>query len=199
MIIALILVLVAGVFLGAQPFSMEFVDLIEVSGDYTLFLLLFLIGAELASSGNLRERFKSLDISMLFLPLFSILGSLFAGAMTGLLTQVGLWQGAAIGGGMGWYSLSGVIISQKLSAELGALAFLTNIFREIYTFIFIPLLYKFKLGPAALTIGGATTMDTTLPIINRYLGKDLSLIAIWHGIVCSLLVPVLVSLMLMPL
>ena len=199
MIIALILVLVAGVFLGAQPFSMEFVDLIEVSGDYTLFLLLFLIGAELASSGNLRERFKSLDISMLFLPLFSILGSLFAGAMTGLLTQVGLWQGAAIGGGMGWYSLSGVIIIHKLSADLGALAFLTNIFREIYTFIFIPLLYKFKLGPAALTIGGAITMYSSLPIINRYFGKDLFLFAIWHGIVCSLLVPDLVSLMLKPL
>lgn len=199
MVLGLILVLALGILLGAQNLMADFVNYLESFSSYTLFLLLFLIGAELGSSGGLKDKFKNLDPIILLLPVFSIFGSLAGGAFTGWLTKIGLWQGAAIGGGMGWYSLSGIIIGQKLNPQLGALAFLTNIFREVYTFLLIPLLFKLKLGPAALTVGGATTMDTTLPIISRYGGFEMSLIALWHGIFCSISVPFVVSLMITPL
>ncbi len=192
MILALIGTLLAGIFAGVFWLPQGSLDLVSQGVTWTLYLLLFLIGADMAGSGNLWKKFIQLDKRLFLLPVLSILGSVVAGGLTGALLQIGTWQGAAIGGGMGWYSISGVLLGQTLGAQFGALAFLTNIFRELYAFILMPLLFRWNFGPSAITIGGATTMDTTLPIINRYGGSDMTLLAILHGLVCSAAVPIIV-------
>jgi uncharacterized membrane protein YbjE (DUF340 family) len=71
---------------------------------------------------------------------------------------------------------------------------LANILREIITLLFAPVMVKYfgKLAPIAA--GGATTMDTTLPIIIRTSGKEFSVVSIYHGFVMDLSVPFLVTL-----
>ncbi len=192
LIFALIATLLAGIAVGVFWLPLGSLDTVSEGVMYTLYLLLFLIGADMASSGNLWKRFRQLDRRLYFLPILSILGSVIAGAFTGQLFHIGAWQGAAIGGGMGWYSISGVLLGQTLGAQFGALAFLTNIFRELYSFILMPFLFRRGFGPSAITVGGATTMDTTLPIINRYGGSEMTLVAILHGLVCSAAVPIIV-------
>ena len=79
---------------------------------------------------------------------------------------------------------------------LGVIALLSNIFREVLTILLVPLLARFfgKLAPIAS--GGATCMDTTLPVIHRHLGPRYAVLAAISGIVLTMLVPVLVPLLL---
>ena len=56
-----------------------------------------------------------------------------------------------------------------------------------------PVLVKYfgKLAPIAS--GGATTSDTTLPVIMKYSGKEYVLGAVIQGIILTLLVPIIIS------
>ena len=74
---------------------------------------------------------------------------------------------------------------------------LANITREIITLLFTPVIFKFFGSIAPISSGGATSMDTTLPIITKYVGKDYALISIFHGTILTILVPVIVSLFMM--
>jgi uncharacterized membrane protein YbjE (DUF340 family) len=125
------------------------------------------------------------------------------------MTIVGTWLGVvvisffsersvfdflAVGSGFGYYSLSSILITEYKGIELGTIALLANILREIITLLFAPVMVKYfgKLAPIAA--GGATTMDTTFPIIIRTSGKEFSVVSIYHGFVMDLSVPFLVTL-----
>ena len=130
------------------------------------------------------------------MPILIALGSILGAVIGGQMLNLPFNEASAVGAGFGWYSLSGVIISKIYSSDLGALAFLTNVFRELMAIILIPLLAK--LGNKILVIapGGATTMDTTLPLITRSVKqKEIAVIAFISGAVLSSLVPVLVPLL----
>ncbi|WP_290396855.1 LysO family transporter, partial [uncultured Duncaniella sp.] len=50
-------------------------------------------------------------------------------------------------------------------------------------------------GPLApISSGGATSMDTTLPIITAVSGNKFAVLSVYHGFVVDLSVPLLVSL-----
>ena len=49
-------------------------------------------------------------------------------------------------------------------------------------------------GPLApISSGGATTMDTTLPIITRCSGQDFVIVSLFHGFLVDFSVPFLVT------
>ena len=105
----------------------------------------------------------------MMLPVMTILGTLAGCAAASLiLGHRQLSDCLAIGSGFGYYSLSSIFITQYRGAELGTIALLANIFREILTLLCAPLLAKYFGKLAPISVGGATTMDTTLPIITRY-------------------------------
>ena len=79
-------------------------------------------------------------------------------------------------------------------AALGTVALLATIMREIITLLCAPLL-KRLFGPLApISAGGATSMDTTLPIITAVDGKDFAVLSVYHGFVVDFSVPFLVTL-----
>lgn len=61
------------------------------------------------------------------------------------------------------------------------------------TLLGAPLMVRWfgKLSP--ISSGGATTMDTTLPIITRTAGQDLVIVSLFHGFVVDFSVPFLVT------
>jgi uncharacterized membrane protein YbjE (DUF340 family) len=80
------------------------------------------------------------------------------------------------------------MVGQLFSVELGALGFVVNFLRELITIIATPLLARFdKRVPVAF--GGATTMDTTLPIITHYCGSETLITAFSSGFALSLIAP----------
>ena len=99
----------------------------------------------------------------------------------------------AVGAGFGYYSLSSVFITQLHSQSLGVVALLSNIFREVATLLATPLLVSYFGKLAGIASGGATAMDTTLPVISRYSGQSYAIIAVFSGIVLTILVPFLVT------
>ena len=99
----------------------------------------------------------------------------------------------AVGSGFGYYSLSSILITQYRGPELGTIALLANIIREVITLLGAPLMVRY-FGPLApISSGGATTMDTTLPIITRTSGQDFVILSLFHGFLVDFSVPFLVS------
>ncbi|MEA1960957.1 MAG: LysO family transporter [Bacillota bacterium] len=80
--------------------------------------------------------------------------------------------------------------SQQAGFNIGLIAFLANLMREISTFVFGPMLVKYScLAPIAL--GGASTMDTTLSVIKQISTEEITLLAFINGVILSFIVPAL--------
>ena len=164
---------------------------------YVLFALLACVGMGIGADKRSVQSLVRMNIPGLLLPAAVVAGSLIgAGAVAVLLDIGNVREGLAVGAGFGYYSLSSIIITQLHGEELGVIALLSNVFREVITLALAPVLYRYwgKLAPIAC--GGATSMDTTLPVIHRLVGTRLSLLSVVNGVVLSLLVPILVPLLL---
>lgn len=184
---------IAGVWLGSQGWLPAF--LLENDRTlYALYALMFLVGVSLGSDRKLKEIVRGIRVRMLLVPLATIAGTLAGSALISLaLVKLSLADCLAIGSGFGYYSLSSVFITQYKGAELGTVALMANIIREIVTLLGAPLLAAY-FGPLApIAAGGATTMDTTLPVITRYSGKDWVFVSIFHGITVDFTVPFFVT------
>lgn len=161
--------------------------------EYALYLLLLLVGISIGADPNTWKTVRSLNMKILLVPLSVVIGSLLGGFVSSLLLQgISAKDALAVSSGFGYYSLSSILITKFYSETIGAVALLANITREVLTLIFTPLLAKHigKLAPIAA--GGATSMDTSLPIITQTVGKHYGLISLCSGILLSILVPILV-------
>ncbi len=162
---------------------------------YALCALMFSVGFSLGNDSSTLKRFRSINPRLVLLPLVTIIGTLVGSAFVSiLLSHRSLTDCLAVGSGFGYYSLSSIFITEYKGAELGTVALLSNISREIITLLFAPLLVKYFSKLAPISAGGATTMDTTLPIIARFSGQSFIIVAIFHGFVVDLSVPFLVVL-----
>jgi uncharacterized membrane protein YbjE (DUF340 family) len=99
----------------------------------------------------------------------------------------------AVSSGFGYYSLSSILITEYKGVTLGTIALRANIFREVFTLLLSPWMVKYFGKLAPICAGGATTMDTTFPVILKNSGKDYSIVAIYHGFVTDFSVPFLVT------
>lgn len=159
-----------------------------------LWLLMGLVGLSLGSDARLVEILKSIRPSILLLPLATIAGTFTGAACSSILLPWSLPDCLAVSAGFGYYSLSSIFISQYKGPDLGAMALIANILREIITLIATPLLIKFFGPTAAISCGGATSMDTTLPIITRYAGINWVFPSIFHAVILDFSVPFWVTL-----
>ena len=161
---------------------------------YALCCLMFCVGISIGCDTSVLKSFKEVNPRFMMLPIMTILGTLAGcAAVSILLGHRQLTDCLAIGSGFGYYSLSSIFITQYRGAELGTIALLANISREILTLLCAPLLAKYFGRLAPISVGGATTMDTTLPIITRYSGESFIIVSIFHGFCVDFSVPFLVT------
>ena len=162
---------------------------------YALCALMFSVGLSIGNDPNTLKSFRALNPRLIFLPVMTILGTLAGTAVISLFMEHRTAADCmAVGSGFGYYSLSSIFITEYKGAELGTIALLSNIMREIIALLCAPLLVKYFGKLAPISVGGATTMDTTLPIITRYSGKEFVIVSIFHGFVVDFSVPFLVTL-----
>lgn len=168
-----------------------------IEGDvsyYALCALMFCVGISIGCDSDVLSSFKKVNPRLMMLPLMTIVGTLAGTAAASfLLPHRHLFDCMAIGSGFGYYSLSSIFITEYKGAELGSIALLANIIREILTLLCAPLLARWFGKLAPITMGGATTMDTTLPIITRASGQDFVIVSIFHGFCVDFSVPFLVT------
>lgn len=166
-------------------------DLILMS---VLDIMIFIAGIEIGSNRGILKRICNVHSALLALaiPLAVACGSICGALLLGHIAGLSAYDSLLVGGGLGWYSFSSVVISAMYSTEIGTVAFLANMMREISGFFLIPLLvrvHKFL----ALAPSGAATMDSGLPVVIKYTNLHVGMYSFINGLVLTLIVPVLIS------
>lgn len=162
--------------------------------EYALYALLLFVGISLGGDRHvwaaLRDR-RNLRWGLV--PVLVVVGTLVGTALASrVLSGLPLRDALAVGAGFGYYSLSSVLISQSHSQTLGVVALLSNLMREIGTLLLAPLLVRCCGRLAPIACGGATAMDSTLPVIARFAGKEYAVVALFSGVTLTLAVPLLI-------
>lgn len=183
-----------GVIMGRWFIPEAFTPYIDPVTTLALCAMLVGIGIDIGSKRETWGKLWEMGVKVFLVPVLVAAGSLAGAAAGGTIMGMPINESTAIGAGFGWYSLSGVLLAKIYSVETGALAFLTNVARELIAFLIIPLLAARSIGVVAVAPGGATTMDTTLPLIARVTDPETAIIAVVNGLVLSSMVPVLVPL-----
>ena len=161
---------------------------------YVLYALMFCVGITLGNDRTLAGRVRRLDPRLALLPVATAVGTLAGAALAApLLAEWSLTDSLAVGAGFGYYSLSSIFIADFRGPELATIALLCNVMREIFTLLAAPLVARLCGPLAAVSIGGATTFDTTLPIITQAAGRPYAVVSVFHGCVLDFSVPFLVT------
>lgn len=169
-----------------------------------LYVLMFQIGLSVGCSDNLKAILGNFRPKMLLLPLATLAGTLAFSALVSIfLVRWGASDTMAVGSGLGYYSLSSVLVTQlkmptmgeQMAAELGTIALLSNIIRELVALVGAPFFRKY-FGPLApVCAAGVTSVDVALPAIGRVSGQAMIPVALFHGMVLDMSVPIMVPLL----
>ncbi|MDK4545564.1 lysine exporter LysO family protein [Kingella kingae] len=163
------------------------------AGTYALMMLVFVVGIQLRSNGfTLRQilfNTRGIQVSLLFVASCAIAGCFFAL----LVPEVGIMQGLALSAGYGWYSLSGIVMTQAYGATWGSIALLNDLLREFFALAMIPVIMR-RYPSSAVGVGGATSLDFTLPIIQSSGGIQVVPMAISFGFIINIVSPLLMIL-----
>jgi uncharacterized membrane protein YbjE (DUF340 family) len=185
-----LLALIVGIFLAylAAHLDLE----LHVNSWWLLLLFMFLIGLDLAYTPINRSW---LNWKILLVPLGCILGSLFGAYLSYLLLDsLSLTDALLFSQGYGFYSMSGIVISELKGAELGSIALINDLFREIFA-ILLMYCIGWRYPRAAISSAGATAMDVTLPMVKQACGNDFIPHAMVSGFILSVIAPIAVSLL----
>ncbi len=187
---------ICGMLVGTQDVISD-----ELGGNlmtYSLYIMLVLAGMSMGFDTKNFLIIKGFGLRILLVPFGSVVGTVLGAAVSWgiLLTlqyDISFRDSLGVGAGFGYYSLSSVMITRFGDAELGSVALIANVSRELLTLLFAPLLVRLGGGLAPVATGGATTMDTCMPVIARYAGEQYAIIGIFSGMVLSIAVPIFVT------
>lgn len=196
MIGCIVAAVLAGIVIGWMLPSVMNSEILDKVVTYILAVMLFGVGISIGHNRRELIKIKEVGLRIVLVPLAIAGGSLLGASIGSLFFTMSLKEVLVVGAGFGWYSLSSVLITQLYSAELGAIAFLANVFRELMAFVLIPFLAVHIGKIVAIAPGGATTMDSTLPIIAKMTDTSTAMIAFVSGLILTSMVPFLIPLLL---
>ena len=186
--LALAVGIVLGILVNTSELQMTF------NSWYLLLFFIFLIGVELAFTQFDRSW---LSWKVLMVPVAAFVGSCLASILNYLIlsNHYNLNEIFALAQGYGWYSMSGILFTELHSAQLGGIALLTDLFREIFAILLMYCL-GWRFPRSAISSAGATSMDVTLAMVKQSCGTHYVPHAMMSGLILSLLAPLLISLFL---
>ena len=157
---------------------------------HLLLVFMFLIGLDLAYSPLDRSW---LNWKILLVPIGCILGSIIGILIYALIfNHLAIKDLIMLSQGYGFYSMSGIVITELKNAELGSIALMNDLFREIFAILLMYCL-GWRYPRAAISAAGATAMDVTLPMVKQACGNDFIPHAMVSGFILSVLAPIMVS------
>lgn len=159
--------------------------------NFGLYLLLFLVGLDMGKQGTLMADIKAAGLKVFLVPVSVAVGTLGAAAIAGLFLPLGVKDSMAAAAGFGWYSLAPTLLA-PYSLAVSAVAFLSNVMREIFAIIFIPIVAKYVGYVECTALPGAAAMDTVLPVVVGATHERITIYSFASGVILSLAVPILV-------
>jgi len=163
---------------------------------YSLSALFVGIGVGLGQNVHVFRQIGELGLRVLLLPLATVVASVAGGVLAASFGGISYGLGAAVGAGMGYYTLTAALITGSSGPEAGSLAFVANVVRELVTITGAPLLARLGVM-VPIAVGGCTSLDSSLPALEWSLSKEMVVVAIVSGFVLSVLAPVLIPLLLL--
>jgi uncharacterized membrane protein YbjE (DUF340 family) len=167
----------------------------SIASSISLALLLLVIGCDLGRQ-RVWKKLREYGLFAATLPIVVGAATLVGSMAAALLFSMPLSKGLAAGAGFGWYSLAGPAALAKKGAETGAYVFLSNLIREISAIVLVPLISGRTHPEVAASLGGATSMDSSLPAISRSFGAEGAAWGLIVGTVLSLACPFVIELVL---
>lgn len=184
--------LAAGTACGLWVFDPELSAWLTGHSELVLYLLMFLVGISVGMGKDVFRKVRAYRLRALLLPLGVTAASVAAGFLCGPLPGLSLAEKVCVASGMGWYSLTGVMLTGLSGARAGAVGFLANLLRELLAFLTVPWVAKHLDRCTAIAPAGATSEDTTLAILIRCAGEETAVLAVINGVLCSAAVPFLI-------
>lgn len=194
MVLLTVIALLLGIMYGLSGIDISIIGFITEHTHYILYLLMFLVGISIGLNHGIMEKIREYHIKIFIIPIGIIIGSLLGGIVCSFISGISMNTSTAIASGLGWYSLSGVMVSEFAGAQLGSITFLSNLMREIFSFFSIPLIAKHLNFPTCIAPAGATSEDTTLPMLIKYTNEETVVLSVINGMICSAAVPILINL-----
>lgn len=161
--------------------------------DLGLYLLLFLVGTDMGRQGTVLRDIKGAGFKVLLVPAAVMVGTFLFALIASLLLPLSIKDTVAASAGFGWYSLAPTLLA-PYSLSVSAIAFLSNVMREILSIVAIPLVARYVGYLECVALPGAAAMDTVLPVVVGATHERITIYSFASGVVLSLLVPILVPL-----
>ena len=152
------------------------------ASEYTLILLLFLVGIQLRNNGMTLKQIV-LNRRGMIVAVVVVASSLIGGLINAFILDLPINTALAMASGFGWYSLSGILLTESFGPVIGSAAFFNDLARELIAIMLIRLIRRSR--STALGLCGATSMDFTLPVLQRTGGLDMVPAAIVHGFILA--------------
>ena len=159
-----------------------------------LCILLVFVGLDLGLEGQIINNFKNAGLRILAIPVAIAIGTLGGAAVCSVLLPVSLSESLAIGAGMGWYSLGAGILMDAGHVTAGAISFMHNVMREVFSIILIPIVAKYVGHVETVALPGSPAMDVCLPIVEKSTSGTVAVYSFISGCALSISVPFLVPL-----
>ncbi len=191
MVFIAVIALIGGILCGRYVFSSDITALFAQYSDAVLYVLMFSVGISVGMNRSVFARIRQYHVKIFLIPFGIIAGTILGGFVCSLLLGDPAGESLAVVSGLGWYSLSGVLVTSMINAQMGSIAFLSSLLREILSFLTIPWIARHLGHWAAIAPAAATSEDTTLPVIMKYTSEDTAVLAVFNGVFCSVMVPVL--------
>ena len=178
-----LLALVLGLFCGLSGFNPTPVSFLSQHSDMILYILMFSVGISIGMHNGILKKIRQYHLKILIIPLGITVGSVIGGLICAVI--LGISPAEAL--------LSGVTIGRLGGAELGSIAFMSNLMREFFSFFLIPIIASRLNNYTCIAPAAATSEDTTLPVLLKYTNEETVVLAVLNGILCSFFVPILIT------
>ncbi len=185
----------AGLFVGYYFLPESFISVSDNILVFGLTILLFFIGVDIGLEGKAIENIKKVGLKIIIFPISVIVGTYSGSVLASLFLPISTLDSLIVSSGFGWYSLAPIMIAEK-SAELSAIAFIHNVFREFFAILLIPFVAKHIGYVETTSLPGAAAMDVCLPVVEKSTTNTVAIYAFISGLVISMGVPILVGLFL---
>jgi len=188
----IILILIWGIGLSVGKTGI-FHDFLTFS-DLFLYLLLFIVGIQLACTNDFKKIHKTFTIKSILITLGLVIGSFGIAPLVGFVLGYGMSKSLLFVSGLGYYSYAGSAISNFASPDVALIAFLVSLFREQFGIIFGRLICS-KIDPESFLAITATSSDGLLPFIKAYAGQKYVVSGLTISTILNIMVPIFISML----
>lgn len=165
---------------------------LSISSWQLLLVFMFIIGLDMAYSPLDRSW---LNWKILLVPISCVIGSILGALVCQIwIKDIKLLDLLMLSQGYGFYSMSGIVVTELRNAQLGSIALINDLFREVFAIILMYVI-GWRYPRSAISSAGATAMDVTLPMVKQACGNNFIPHAMVSGFILSILAPIAVSIL----